>query len=225
MAPRRYRMDRRAESAEETRRRIVRATYELHAEQGIAATSVRDIAERADVAVGSVYHHFPSYDDVIRACGAYTVSLTQPPGAEVLSGIATPAARLHAVVDALFSFYRRFPGFERVRADRDKFAPLEEFVRADEENRRSLLAAALHPRAIDGPALAIAFALLDVAVYRALCASRLSHAAAVREIVNLLERSLLDPGGARASTRTRAAPGRTGARALQIRSTRKKDPK
>ncbi len=208
MSPRRYRMEARAESAQETRRRIVRATYELHAEKGIAATSMRDIAERAAVAVGTVYHHFPTYDEVINACGAYTVELTQPPSAEMLSGIAAPAARLRAVVDALFSFYRRCPGFARVRADRDKFAQLERFMSAEEGNRRKLLAAALHPRKIDRRALAVAFAMLDVAVYRALGASGLSHAAAVQEITGLLEHFLLAPGATRESARKRPAPAR-----------------
>ena len=47
MSPRRYTLGRRALTAEETRRRIVEATYQLHDEKGIAATSLRDIARRA----------------------------------------------------------------------------------------------------------------------------------------------------------------------------------
>jgi AcrR family transcriptional regulator len=58
MTPRPYRLGRRAESAEETLRRIVRATYTLHCEQGVAATTMKQIARRADVSVGTVYHHF-----------------------------------------------------------------------------------------------------------------------------------------------------------------------
>jgi len=49
MAPRRYQMDRRAGAAEHTRRKIVEATYSLHAEKGVAATTFRDISTRADV--------------------------------------------------------------------------------------------------------------------------------------------------------------------------------
>lgn len=44
----------------------------LHRDRGIAATTMKDIAERADVGIGTVYHHFPSYEDAIRACGART---------------------------------------------------------------------------------------------------------------------------------------------------------
>ena len=70
MSPRRYAMETRAKTAEDTRRRIVEATYALHAERGIADTTMKDIAERADVGLGTVYHHFPTYDDAVRACGA-----------------------------------------------------------------------------------------------------------------------------------------------------------
>ena len=60
---RKYTLGRRGEAAEETRRRIVEATFALHAEQGVAATTMTQIAERAGVSVGTVYHHFATYDD------------------------------------------------------------------------------------------------------------------------------------------------------------------
>lgn len=44
----------------ETRRRIVAAANELFAERGYLETSVEDIADRADVAVRTIYTHFPS---------------------------------------------------------------------------------------------------------------------------------------------------------------------
>ncbi|HEY0437700.1 MAG TPA: helix-turn-helix domain-containing protein, partial [Phenylobacterium sp.] len=62
-----YRQSKRGDTAEETRRRIVDACFELHREQGMVATTMKQIAERAGVSVGSVYHHFPTYDDAIRA--------------------------------------------------------------------------------------------------------------------------------------------------------------
>src|ERR1051325_567073 len=58
MAPRTYRMDQRAEAARATKRRIVEATLQLHGERGVLATSHKDVAERADVSVGTVYPHF-----------------------------------------------------------------------------------------------------------------------------------------------------------------------
>ena len=70
MKRRTYQLGRRAESAEETRRRLVQATFELHGEQGIAATSMKQIADRAGVGIGTVYHHFPTLDETVMACGA-----------------------------------------------------------------------------------------------------------------------------------------------------------
>ena len=64
-------MERRADGAEETRQRILEATMALHTEQGVLATSHKDIAGRADVSVGTVYHHFPNVDSLVTACGAH----------------------------------------------------------------------------------------------------------------------------------------------------------
>src|SRR5437667_321820 len=50
MAPRRYSLGKRAQAVEDTRRRIVDATFDLHNEKGVLNTSMQDVAERADVA-------------------------------------------------------------------------------------------------------------------------------------------------------------------------------
>jgi AcrR family transcriptional regulator len=193
MCPRAYRMDRRQESADETRQRIVRATYELHAEKGVAATTVREIAERADVAIGTVYNHFATYDDIIVACGNYSAAVGQPPDEHIFDGVTGAGERLHALVDATYSFYRRVPGFERARADRDRFAPLEQFYRAEEDHRRQLLLKAVAPLKPGRRRLAAAFATLDVAFYRALMVAGLSHGGAVDEAAALLAQWLSAP--------------------------------
>lgn len=43
---------------ERTRQTILEAAYELFLEQGYAATSMRQIAERAGLALGGIYNHF-----------------------------------------------------------------------------------------------------------------------------------------------------------------------
>lgn len=42
-----------------TRQRVLRAAEQLFTRRGYAATTVADIAERAGVGVGTLYHHFP----------------------------------------------------------------------------------------------------------------------------------------------------------------------
>ena len=51
---------------ERTRQAILDATYSLIIEQGYAATSMRQIAERSGLALGGIYNHFPSKEDVFK---------------------------------------------------------------------------------------------------------------------------------------------------------------
>ena len=53
-----------ATKGERTRQAILDAAYGLIIEQGYAATSMRQIAERAGLALGGIYNHFPSKSDV-----------------------------------------------------------------------------------------------------------------------------------------------------------------
>ena len=189
---RRYNLGKRAETADETRQRIIRATYELHKQKGIAATTIRDIAQRADVSPGTVYHHYPEYGDVIVACGRFTFGIMRPPTSEIFEGLATPAEKLRTLVEHVFAAYRRFPEYEKVRSERGDFVQLEQAFADDEENRRQLVREALKPARPGKRGVAVAFALLDISVYHRLTGSGLSHSAAVSEVFELLSRRLLD---------------------------------
>src|SRR5712691_11735978 len=105
MAPRRYRMSRRAASSEETRRRIVEATYALHEEKGVAATTFRDISERADVGIGTIYQHFPTYEHVIDACGKHAFAVMRPPHPDIFEGTTGFEERVRLLVRELFALY------------------------------------------------------------------------------------------------------------------------
>jgi AcrR family transcriptional regulator len=52
---------------EQTRQVIVSAAYDLIIRQGYAATSMRQIAERSGLALGGIYNHFSSKEEVFRA--------------------------------------------------------------------------------------------------------------------------------------------------------------
>jgi AcrR family transcriptional regulator len=47
-----------------TRQAIMEAAYELFLQQGYAATSMRQVAERAGLALGGIYNHFPSKEAI-----------------------------------------------------------------------------------------------------------------------------------------------------------------
>jgi len=51
---------------ERTRQSIEEAAYELFLEQGYSATSMRQIAERAGIALGSIYNHFAGKDEIFQ---------------------------------------------------------------------------------------------------------------------------------------------------------------
>lgn len=162
-----YQLKQRAESAEETRRRLVEATFALHAEQGIAATSMKQIAERAGVGVGTVYHHFPAVEDTVVACTHYVEQFMPMPTEAIFSGIGPMKDRLLRLVGALFAY------FDQVRVEvalpeQDKIPVLRQFVAAEQAQRTELTRAALAPFAIDRDLIRIIAALVDVGVYRSL---------------------------------------------------------
>lgn len=56
----------REEKSERSRRQVLDAALELFAHQGYRATSVREIAEGANVSTGNVYHHFPDKEAIFK---------------------------------------------------------------------------------------------------------------------------------------------------------------
>ncbi len=52
---------------EQARQSIISAAYDLIIRQGYAGTSMRQIAEKSGLALGSIYNHYSSKEDVFRA--------------------------------------------------------------------------------------------------------------------------------------------------------------
>lgn len=57
----------REEKSERSRRAVLDAARSLFAHQGYRATTIREVAERAGVSTGNVYHHFPDKEAIFRA--------------------------------------------------------------------------------------------------------------------------------------------------------------
>jgi AcrR family transcriptional regulator len=131
-----YRMKRRAQLEEETRRRITESAVALHQELGPAQTSITAIAERAGVRRSTVYRHFPDEDTLFNACSSHWRALNPPPDLSRWSPARTEAAlrelyafygRTHAMYESLFrdetlvpSVHRRlrdFHGYLRAAQD------------------------------------------------------------------------------------------------------------
>lgn len=105
--PRPYKRDGRQAAMARTRARIVEAVVALHAERGAADTSYADIAARADVAIPTVYKHFPSLETMFEACVGHVTERAPPLPPELF---ASPGAteRLTALAHALARRHRYF---------------------------------------------------------------------------------------------------------------------
>jgi AcrR family transcriptional regulator len=201
---RRYRLGRRAEAAEETRRRIVRATFDLHAEQGIAGTTMPQIAERAEVSVGTVYHHFPTYADAIAACGAFTAEHVPSPDECLFAGLRMRAEKVQALVQAFFQYYERLPALASVRSDQALAPALKQFA-AEEARRRLALSAKAIGCSVRGRKTEVLAALIDFDVHRAFVRQGFTTADAT-DVVTALAEAWLDKhdGDHRTNTKRKA---------------------
>jgi AcrR family transcriptional regulator len=102
-----YRMQRRAESQEQTRLRITESAVELHGTVGPSRTSISAVASLAGVRRSTVYRHFPDEAALFDACTAHWSAANPPPDLGAWTGIANPDERLSVALGELYAFYRR----------------------------------------------------------------------------------------------------------------------
>jgi AcrR family transcriptional regulator len=105
--PRPYTKTRRAELEQQTRERITEAAVELHGSLGPARTTIRAIAQRADVQRATVYRHFPDEEALFAACSAHWRAQNEPPDLAAWAAIRDPAARLAVALSELYAWYAR----------------------------------------------------------------------------------------------------------------------
>lgn len=185
MAPRQYDMKGRRAATEETRRRILEATLELHTEKGIFGTSWQDIALGADVSVGTVYRHFPTLAELVPACGELLFELTGPPSPEdaaaAIGDETDPVRRLERAASVLFAFYER--AGKHIDSDpRERELPE---MREWEEHLRATVTAfvreALVPRRLGTRQLQLVSAFFDFRAYDAVRTRGIPAREAARE--------------------------------------------
>jgi AcrR family transcriptional regulator len=102
-----YRMKKRAELEELTRRRITESAVHLHGTLGPARTSISALAEHAGVRRSTVYRHFPDEASLFAACTAHWTAENPVPDIGAWAGIEDPDERLRAALAALYPYYRR----------------------------------------------------------------------------------------------------------------------
>jgi AcrR family transcriptional regulator len=97
-----------------SREQLLDAAEEVFARKGFHATTLREISERAEFSVGSVYSFFSSkeelFTEIFHRRGAEFV----PGMREILSSSQSPRDQLHALADFEIEFFRRYPDFGRL---------------------------------------------------------------------------------------------------------------
>ena|SRR5579863_1727060 len=176
MSPRRYHAPKRQSATERTRRRIVDAVIKLHAQHGVTRTTYAMIAKRADVAIPTVYNHFPTLGDLLAACGGQVLAEAPPLGPEIFVGSGDLAGRLQALARAACAYYLYLAPWLRWTAHEAAFVPeLAERYARMAERRRQLIATALEPAFGARPPaalLTLCETLLDFASWQRLARDR-----------------------------------------------------
>ena len=99
---------------ERTRQAIEESAYELFLEQGYSATSMRQIAEQAELALGGIYNHYSGKEEIFEA-----IILDKHPYKQILPLIMTApgetlAEFVHNAAHALVEELGRRPDFIRL---------------------------------------------------------------------------------------------------------------
>jgi len=104
---RKYELKSRAEQQQQTRQRIVEAAVALHQTKGILATSMADVAERAQVGRATVYRHFPDELALAKACSGQYFADHPLPDIESWPRISDPWERLRTGLSETYAYHRK----------------------------------------------------------------------------------------------------------------------
>jgi AcrR family transcriptional regulator len=130
----------RARQRDETRSRLMRAAKGVFEERGYHEARISDIAERAGVSHGLLYHYFDSKEDLIREL-AVTVDQDLQSSDVILdrTSNSSPAERLHDAIQRHLDRYRHHAAMLRVIDEVARYDPGVNAVRQellDNERRR-----------------------------------------------------------------------------------------
>lgn len=184
-------MERRAAAVEQTRQVIVEATMRCHARQGILATTVQDVAREADVALGTVYRHFPTLNDLVSACGEASLkSLGLPDRHEakrLFHGARSLTERIDRLIDAIASLYQpAAKSFLAVRAAADTLPAAARGHKRIEHAIDILVEEALRPLSVSAGRRRTVRALLDARFWETLTEHGVNDESKRRELTRLL---------------------------------------
>jgi AcrR family transcriptional regulator len=204
-------MHTRAETTAATRGRLLDATVQALADVSVDALTMQMVAERADVALRTLYNHFPSKEALVVEAYSRLAARTQDAVRDVPED-GTARDRLAAFVEAFYDvFERESPGAAVILG----VSGIPEFdARLAEVRtwRRYELAKILRAARREGalrvplkPAIALAFHITAYVTWRSFVeASGLSPAAAKALAIATLDATLFEANRARAGERVQS---------------------
>ena len=185
--PRKYALGKRAIQRADTRRRIIDAALALYQERGVSATTMLDVARRADVAPGTVANHFGSAAALATEATTTILADLRMPTPDLFDGVDRLSDRIRLLVRELAAFFERSGPWYRV----SQREPADVEFWADAEARYygeldALVRAALGPLATDADAVAVVSAVLGTWVIGTIQATGRSAETAVELVSDLL---------------------------------------
>lgn len=185
--PRKYALGKRATQQAETQRRIIEAALTLYQEKGVSATTMLDVARRADVAPGTVANHFGSARALATEATTTILADLRMPTPNLFDGVDRLSDRIHLLVRELAAFFERSEPWYRV----SQREPADVEFWADAETRyygelEALVRAALGPLETNADAVAVVSAVLGTWVIGTIQATGRSRETAVALVSDLL---------------------------------------
>ena len=153
--PRKYALGKRETLRTDTHRRIMDAALSLYQEKGVSATTMLDVARRADVAPGTVANHFGSAAALATEAITAILADLRMPTPDLFDGVERLSDRIPLLVRELGAFFERSGPWYRVSQRDPADAEARFYAELD-----SLVRAALGPLAADADAVAVVSAVL-----------------------------------------------------------------
>jgi len=97
---------------------IIRATWEIYLERGIRNIDVKDVAEKAGLGKGTIYHYFPTKTDLLQSLLYFALQNRGNKIDELLNSIECPLERIKKITEVqlkslikvpnLYKFFKNF---------------------------------------------------------------------------------------------------------------------
>ena len=102
-------LSRRERKKEETRERIFKAACKLFRDKGFEATTIDDIAEKADVAKGTFFNYFPRKEAVLGFLSEMWIEEAEQRAAEIIQGNGPASEKIREMFVGFAGFYEDDP--------------------------------------------------------------------------------------------------------------------